>query len=196
MTSFAGLQLFTLLEPAKRTPAFLRDARSQDFSYPEVGATRGTLPDGYNIDHNRVKLGQGSQVFRPAVSAIQSWEMFNVGWARVYEPNTPIRVNATVAVVFRHFGFWSLNALRIVYVIEEERRCGFAYGTLRDHAEQGEERFCVEWDADTDSVYYDIFAFSKPRQWLVRLASPIARMLQGRFVRDSQVAMKRAVREA
>jgi len=58
MTSFAGLQLFTLLEPAKRTSAFLRDARSQDFSYPEVGATRGTLPDGYDIDHNRVKLGQ------------------------------------------------------------------------------------------------------------------------------------------
>ena len=46
----------------------------------------------------------------------------------------------TVAVVVRHYGFWSLNACRIVYVLDdtapdgtEVRRVGFAYGTLPEH---------------------------------------------------------------
>jgi uncharacterized protein (UPF0548 family) len=45
-----------------------------------------------------------------------------------------------VGVLGLHFGFWSLNACRIVYVIEEEeasllRRYGFAFGTLPGHVE-------------------------------------------------------------
>ncbi|PYS37238.1 MAG: hypothetical protein DMG14_21940, partial [Acidobacteria bacterium] len=72
------------------------------------------------------------------------WEMFNLGWVRLFQPNTPIEVDATVAVLVHHFGFWSLNACPVVYVIEEARRFGFAYGTLQEHAEQGEEKFSVE----------------------------------------------------
>ena len=44
----------------------------------------------------------------------------------------------------RALGLWVLNACRIVYVIEEDgplRRFAFAYGTLPEHAESGEERF-------------------------------------------------------
>jgi uncharacterized protein (UPF0548 family) len=186
--------MFTLLEPSKHAAAFLRRAATRDFSYPEVGATRGTLPVvGYDNDHNRVKLGEGAQIFRRAAAALRSWEMFNLGWVRVSDPSTPIRVDATAAVLIRHFGFWSLNAARIIYVIDEDRRFGFAYGTLRDHSETGEERFCVEWDEESDSVYYDILAFSRPRQWHARLGKPLARMLQRKFVRESKLAMQRAV---
>ena len=98
------------------------------------------------------------------------WEMFNLGWVRLFQPNTPIEVDATVAVLVHHFGFWSLNACRVVYVIEEARRFGFAYGTLQEHAEQGEEKFSVEWESKDDSVFYDILTFSKPRQWQARVA--------------------------
>jgi uncharacterized protein (UPF0548 family) len=83
-----------------------------------------------------------------------------------------------------------------VYVIEEEHRFGFAYGTLLDHAEQGEERFSVEWERESDSVFYDILAFSKPRQWQARIARPVSRMLQKRFARDSLLAMTRHVHAA
>ena len=103
----------------------------------------------------------------------------------------------TVAVTVRHFGFWSLNAGRIIYVLEEERvdvsRTGFAYGTLAGHAEIGEERFVVEWNRADDSVWYDLYAFSRPGHWLARLGYPISRSLQRRFARESKQAMVAAV---
>ena len=47
---------------------------------------------------------------------------------------SPSRRVLVVGVLGRHFGLWSLNACRIVYVIEEEgsllKRYGFAFGTL------------------------------------------------------------------
>jgi len=89
-----------------------------------------------------------------------------------------------------NFGFYSLNASRIVYVINEKRRFGFAYGTLQDHAERGEERFSIDWSPEDDSVWYDILAFSRPQQWQARIARAPARLLQKRFARDSMAAMK------
>jgi uncharacterized protein (UPF0548 family) len=103
-----------------------------------------------------------------------------------------------VAVVARLFGLWWLNACRIVYVVDEQgpvQRFGFAYGTLPGHAESGEERFTVEWREAAGAVWYDIQAFSRPRQVLARLGYPLARRLQRRFARGSAAAMRRAVVE-
>jgi uncharacterized protein (UPF0548 family) len=185
--------MFEIFKPSLTTiDSFLVHARSDRISYSEVGSTAGIIPEGYTIDHNRVRLGRGLETFRCATSALAAWQMLNLGWLRVYPDGAPIKVGTTVGIVVRHFGFWSFNACRIVNVFEEERRFGFAYGTLVHHAEQGEERFSVEWDRD-DSVYYDILAFSRPRQWQARLARPLSRMLQKRFARDSMSAMKHAV---
>jgi uncharacterized protein (UPF0548 family) len=90
-----------------------------------------------------------------------------------------------------------MNACRIVYLVEENsahEKYGFAYGTLSEHAERGEERFTVEWNKQDDSVWYDIFAISKPGP-LAKLAYPYARRLQKRFAEDSKKAMRRAVSE-
>ena len=103
-----------------------------------------------------------------------------------------VSADTTVAVLIHHLGFWSLNACRVVYVIREERRFGFAYGTLQEHAESGEERFSIEW-SDDDSVWYDILAFSRPRQWPAKVARPLSRMLQKKFARDSQSVMVDAI---
>jgi uncharacterized protein (UPF0548 family) len=91
-----------------------------------------------------------------------------------------------------------VNACRVVYVVDEGgpvQRFGFAYGTLPDHAESGEERFTVEWHEADDAVWYDILAFSRPQQLLARLGYPFARRLQKRFARGSAAAMRRAVVE-
>jgi uncharacterized protein (UPF0548 family) len=89
-------------------------------------------------------------------------------------------------------GFWSLNACRIVFVIDEEgevRRYGFAYGTLPEHVERGQESFVIEWNNEDDSVWYDIFAYSRPNHFLAKMGYPITRLLQKRFARDSMKAM-------
>ena len=77
-------------------------------------------------------------------------------------------------------------------MIEEEkplRRFAFAYGTLPEHAESGEERFQVEWK-DDDSVWYDIFAFSRPNQLFSRMAYPYVRCKKKQFARESTLGMK------
>ena len=101
-------------------------------------------------------------------------------------------VNEVVGIAARVWGVWSLNAARIVYVIDESQRFGFAYGTLPGHVEMGEERFLIERTED-DSVWYDILAFSRPRHLLTKLGYPMIRRLQKRFGRESAAAMQRIV---
>ena len=175
-----------------RIRQFIASQRKLPFSYPEVGATRQGLPDGYAIDHNRVKLGTGSEVFKRAVASLENWKQFDLGWVRMVPAGTSIEVDAVVAILTRHFGFWSLNACRVVYVIDQEepvKKFGFAYGTLIDHVERGEERFTIEWHKADDSVWYDILAFSRPNKLSVKLLFPLARILQKRFARQSLSAM-------
>jgi uncharacterized protein (UPF0548 family) len=122
--------------------------------------------------------------------------MFSMPWVSLHSTSAPIQVGTEVAVLVRHFGFYSLNACRIVYVVHDEgprKRFAFAYGTLAEHAESGEERFTVEWNRDEDEVWYDILAFSRPRQMVARLGYPLSRLLQKRFVEGSKAAMVEAV---
>ena len=175
---------------------FLEDQKNTQFSYPEAGSTRNVVQHDYNIDHNRILIGSGAEDFRAAVQAIRNWKMFDMPWVELHPPDAPIDVETTVAIVVRHFGLWSMNAARIVYVIDEKGdidRFGFAYGTLTEHAEMGEERFSVEFHRATGEVWYDLFAFSRPNHILARLGYPLSRVLQRRFAEDSKVTMARAV---
>jgi uncharacterized protein (UPF0548 family) len=172
----------------------LERQRDLPFSYDAVGATRtGRAPDGFDRDHNRELLGAGSPVFAAACNAIRGWKMFAPPLAWIEPRATPIAAGEVVAMLAHALGLWWLNATRIVYVIDEPRRFGFAYGTLPGHVERGEERFSVEWLED-DTVWYDLKAFSRPRYWGARLARPLARGLQRRFVRLSKAAMREAAR--
>ena len=86
-----------------------------------------------------------------------------------------------------------------MYVVDASgpiSKFGFAYGTLPGHVEIGEELFLIEWDQNTNSVWYDIVAFSKPNHFLTRLGYPLVRRTQKRFGRNSAAAMFRAVNSA
>jgi uncharacterized protein (UPF0548 family) len=177
---------------------FISKVKDTGFSYLEVGASATTAPAGYNVDHNRVRLGRGDGTWQRAVEAIRAWRMFSMPWVSLHWPSAPIQVGTDVAVSIHHFGFYSLNACRIVYVVDEEgpiERFGFAYGTLGEHAESGEERFTVEWNREDDSVWYDILAFSRPRQMLAKLAYPLSRLLQKQFAKGSKLAMLQPSRD-
>lgn len=178
--------LFRITEPSDRDVVeFVNSQRNLPFTYDEVGATNATPPSaGYNVDHNRIQIGTGEAAYKAGVEALKHWRQFELGWVTLVPRGVPIETGAIVAVRARAFGTWSLNASRVVYTINEERRFGFAYGTLPDHVECGEERFSIEWLAD-DSVWYDILAFSRPQHPLVKLSAPLARKLQKQFARES-----------
>ena len=191
--------MLSLRKPSvDRLRDFLAAQSKLELIYPVVGATAAVPPTGYVVDRTRIKLGEGAGAFAAAKAALGRWEQFRLGWVETWPPDTPIQAGQVVAVTARLFGLWWLNACRIVYVVDEEgpvQRFGFAYGTLPEYAESGEERFTVEWHEADDAVWYDILAFSRPRQLLARLAYPLARRLQKRFARGSTAAMLRAVAE-
>jgi uncharacterized protein (UPF0548 family) len=170
-----------------------------EFTYPSVGATKasGPAPTGYVVDHTRVELGRGSTVFDRAQKALARWEQFRLSWLQAFPDDTPLRAGETVIVLARAIGVWWTNAARIVYTIEEleesPARFGFAYGTLPGHVESGEERFLIEWDRNTDQVWFDILAFSRPRHFLTRLARRQARAMQKKFGQQSAAAMRAVI---
>ncbi len=144
---------------------------------------------GFNRDVHREIVGHGDLVFDDAKRQFLRWRQFPAPWTEIFPRGAPLRTGETLAMVARACGLWWVNACRIVNVIDEQRRFGFAYGTLAEHVECGEEQFLIEISAD-GAVWYEIRSFSRPRLWTVRMCYPLARRLQRRFVRESFSTMR------
>ena len=176
---------------SERTSKLVDTIAEGPFSYPEVGATRGELPAGYNVDRYSTVLGHGDAVFAAARDAIRTWTPFRLPWIRTFPQAEPAE-HVVVAVVVHLVGLWWTNVSRVIYTLDEANRFAFAYGTLGHHAEIGEERFQVRHDPGSGDVTYSILAFSKPRHILARLGYPLSRAAQRRFGVESLAAMRRA----
>ncbi len=189
--------MFTIFEPSEiQINKFLAEQRNLLFSYEEVGASKEDIPSNYPINHYRIQLGSGAEVFARGKAAIQSWTMYRLDWTRIFPANTPVTVGETVCVVVNHSFCWSINSCRIVYVLEKTGKIeqyGFAFGTLPGHSEEGEERFTVEWHHQDNSVWYELLAFARPHHILARIGSPVVRLIQKKFAKDSGQAMFKAV---
>lgn len=186
--------MFLVTRPSTRiVERFLLESRDLPLSYAPVGIVR-EKPLDRPFDEEVVAIGRGEDDLERARAALRAWKPFDIGWVETFPRNAPLEVETVVAVLIRHLGFWSLNGCRIVYCAdgpEAERHFGFAYGTLTNHAESGEELFDVFLDASGD-VMYRIRAISWPQAMLARLGQPIVRALQARFRKDSAAAMRRA----
>lgn len=189
--------MFTLFEPsAEKITNFLAARRDLPFSYAEVGASRQTIPAGYPINHHRVQLGVGADVYNRAKNAMENWTMYQTGWTRLYPTKVPIAVGAVVCAVVNHGFCWSVNPCRIIYILEETgivARYGFAFGTLPGHSEEGEERFTVEWRGDDDSVWFELLSFARPHDVLAKIGFPFVGFFQRKFAGDAKRAMFEAV---
>ncbi|CAN5779270.1 hypothetical protein BH23GEM3_BH23GEM3_03550 [soil metagenome] len=193
--------MFLLRRPSPPLLDRILDAqRSQSVSYPEVGMTRSPGGSSYPLNHHRIDLGSGSEIYAGAVAAVRSWAMYDLSWTGVYPANTPVEEGRVFATLANHFGFWSINPCRIVYVEDRDEELfpsfSFAIGTLPLHSERGEERFRVEWDRARDLVSFEILALAGPQHWLARLGWPIARILQRRFGTEALHAVHSTVRRA
>lgn len=190
------VELFLKKPPVETLRRFVAGQAAQDFIYAAVGATATTPPPGFVVDRTRIELGAGESVFHSAKRALHRWDQFRLGWVEAWPPVTPLEPGQVVAIMGWAVGFWWLNSCRIIYTVDESgplTKFGFAYGTLPGHVESGEERFLIEWDRDTDKVWYDILAFSRPNHFLTRLGYPLVRRTQKRFGQDSAASMFRAV---
>src|SRR4051812_1818071 len=112
--------MLSLKKPtAEKAQRFLRAQAKLDFSYRSVGATATKPPAGFVVDHTRIKLGDGAEVFLLARVGLEKWAQFGLGWVEVWPTDTRIRSGEVVAVLARVAGLWWLNACRIIYVVDE-----------------------------------------------------------------------------
>jgi uncharacterized protein (UPF0548 family) len=161
-----------------------------ELTYPEHGATGGSLPAGYRHDRCETDLGSFDQAaFDRLGTAVCQWQV-QLGAGLTVYPADPVRPGMTVALRVRIPGAHVLAAVRIVYVTSEPGRRGFAYGTLPQHPEQGEEAFHVIRHGSR--ILFRVTAFSRPRHPLARIGAPASRLIQQRMTQ----AYLRAMREA
>ncbi|MHA3022295.1 DUF1990 domain-containing protein [Mycobacterium sp. BMJ-28] len=145
-----------------------------DLTYSEIGATKGPLPAGYHHVHVVAPIGHGRARFDEAADAVMHWGMQRGAGVLVRADGDTATVGAEVVV-----GFGPLRApCRVVYLLAEQNRRGFAYGTLPGHPESGEELFTVRYDPGTDTVYAEVIAFSRHGTWWSKLGGPITAVAQ------------------
>jgi uncharacterized protein (UPF0548 family) len=93
--------------------------------------------------------------------------------ARYAPDGTPLIVAGMTATLTMHAYGRTVHApVRVVTVIDEPDRKGFAYGTLAGHPVSGEESWIVERTSD-GSVWLNIRQFSRPSSWKWGLAAPL-----------------------
>lgn len=151
------------------------ELRAAPFTYPDVGATAGNrLPAGYgHLERSRNLL---HSEFDVAARRLMTWQIHEAAGLRV-AASTPRVEPDSVVEVFLGPRWLRIRAVcRVVYVINEPNRVGFAYGTLPGHAESGEESFIL--DRRAGRPQFTVRAFSNPASRLARLGGRATEMLQ------------------
>jgi uncharacterized protein (UPF0548 family) len=156
------------------SPPRLEELRAAPLTYAAVGATVSTPPTGYATMHFSTVLRRRD--FDAVAEALMAWQVHRRAGLRVRasgsaRPNT---------VVDMRLGLGALAVrvpCRVVFVVDEPDRRGFAYGTLPGHPESGEERFLLHRNPD-GHVEFTITAFSRPATLLARAGGPVSRWVQ------------------
>ena len=180
----APRSLYGLRRPGRdRLAAILHRGSIQPTSYDAdaVGATvhrPGSPPAGHHLLRAERSIGHGRARFAEARAAIEAWAGHRRAGAIVHPADQPIEKGGDVALALRVWPLWVTASCRIVEVVDEPDRFGFAYGTLDHHPESGEESFLVRRDPATDEVRLEIVAFSRPTSLPARLGGPFGRLFQ------------------
>jgi uncharacterized protein (UPF0548 family) len=165
-----------------------RSQRDRVTYAPTGSSLSGPVPPGLTRRQWSVELPVGS--FDCAVRALHEWEVHRgSGLAVLTDGDITVGTNVAMSAPLP-VGFIDVTC-RIVAVVGEPDRFGFAYGTLRVHPEQGEEAFLVTRNGS--SVRFDVVGVSRPVHPLARIARPAADRLQDAAVRRYLKAMRRAV---
>jgi uncharacterized protein (UPF0548 family) len=169
----------------------LRRCRADQLTYsPTGGSLDGTTPKGLRRHRWSTDLAPGS--FDSAVRAIVGWEVHRRAGLLV-AVDGGIEVGTNVALVAPlPVGFVDATC-RIVAVVEESDRFGFAYGTLGVHPESGEESFVVNRSGDV--VRFEVVGISRPAHPVARALPPLGDRLQDRAVRRYLAAMRRSTND-
>ncbi|WP_372698950.1 DUF1990 family protein [Arthrobacter sp. JSM 101049] len=159
-----------------------RIGQPADLTYPDPGLTKlGHAPGGYRTVRRRVRAGTGEGDFRRLADGILAWELHR-GAGLDVPSNTP-RAAPGIRVVSR-MGIGPVRIpapCRVLWSVEPDgagpRRAGFGYGTLAGHPVAGEESFTAVLEGD-GSVWFELLAYSRPANVVMRAAAPVTERTQ------------------
>ncbi len=160
--------------------ALVERSKNAELTYEPVGMSLGwrPVPDGYRSVETERVVGQGEAAYRKIGYALMHWEINRRAGFQVSAQHSAVREGERVGLVMPLLGVLGVTAIcKVVAVVAEGDRTGFAYGTLPGHPQQGEESFLLSHRPD-DSVVMTVRAVSRPASWFVRLAGPLARAKQ------------------
>lgn len=164
--------MFLARRPSLETIArFLRESQDLPLSYGPIGIVKAETARR-DLDEATFAIGHGKADFERARAALIAWKQFDIGWIETFPRHAAVAVGTVVAVLIRHLGFWSLNGCRVLYSVgcpADDARFGFAYGTLTNHAEAGEELFACNSNRQASLTWISPTVFAAPPK--VRLAA-------------------------
>jgi len=133
----------------ERAAQLLAAGAADSVTYDHVGSTLEGRPPRHGFSAERF-VGTGPAAFDAARHALQTL-VPQRSLATVLPPDSQVSEGSTVLVALRLGPVTVVAVNRVVAVVNEDRRWGFAYGTLPGHPESGEEAFEVV-HRDDDSV--------------------------------------------
>jgi uncharacterized protein (UPF0548 family) len=161
------------------------DLDSLPLNYDCVGSTcpsSGTWtrqPSGYRRYEETIVIGRGDTEWTAAAGALMEWEIktrsgFQVAPASKATEGQSYCLTASIGL------FDVREPIRVVTVVAEPDRRGFAYGTLEGHPVSGEEAFIVH--RNEDNVLLTVRSLTRPSSGAWRIAFP-ALLVAQRFYR-------------
>ena len=125
----------------------------------DVRPASGPMYSGVGFDH------EGHPI---APTRLEAEQRFDADGTPFVGPGTTVRIHGRVG------GLRADGELRVIFVVEEPRRVGFALGTVGESVVSGEESFMIEWH-ENDEVWFTVRAFDAPQGMLYKLFRGLVR---------------------
>jgi len=174
---------------AEQLSPLLERWREEPLTYSPVGASL-TMKTVDRLRRHSWELTLPIGAFDAGGEAIRTWSVHR-GAGLVVAPDGELAEGVTVVMSApMPVGFVDL-ACRVVAVIDEADRFGFAYGTLPMHPERGEESFVIS-RTETGAIF-EVRAASTHAHPITRALPAIGDRLQDAAVKRYLDAMQRTV---
>lgn len=145
-----------------------------ELTYDHVGSTLRPhgVPDRRRRSVRHTLAARDVHAFDAAVAGLRSWVPQRHLGARIHPPDASATVGETLLVVLAAGPIEVTAPNRIVWVVDEADRYGYAYGTLPGHPAAGEECFLVE-RIDDHRLRLTVTVDAAPATLATRVLAPL-----------------------
>ena len=159
-----------------------------ELTYAPAGVTEPAAAEwtpGSRRHEATVLLGQGEECWAACRQAVLAWGVKTRSGFRVAGGPERVMPGQDYELIFQAGPVSVREPVRVVAVVDEQDRCGFAYGTRPGHPVSGEEAFIVHRDP-TGAVRFTLRSMTLPASGWRRHVFPFflaaQRAFRGRYL--------------